>query len=139
MQKKDLIHKIIQNGEYDLEINGVRRAEGGIRDVAYKTCFDNNGDWDRYRPVFWYKDEDRRKYEEHYGVTHSRCYGEYGLKRTGCAGCPFGKRFEEEIEVVQEHEPKLHRGIMSIFGYSYAYTRMYYNFRCEIREAEEQQ
>ena len=133
--KKDLVHKIIAENGYDLEINGVRKAEGGIRDVAYKTCFDSDGEWDRYRPLFWYKDEDKQKYEEHYGVTHSKCYTEYGLKRTGCAGCPFGKRFEDELEVIQKYEPKLYKAVMNIFGDSYAYTRAYKKF-CEEMKTE---
>lgn len=136
--KKDLVHKVIAENGYELEVNGVRKAEGGIRDVAYKTCFDSDGDWDRYRPLFWYADEDKQRYEEHYGVTHSKCYTEYGLKRTGCAGCPFGKRFEAELEVIQKYEPKLYKAVMNIFGDSYAYTRAYKKF-CEETKTKEKQ
>lgn len=137
--KKDMIHIVMSSGDYDLEINGVRKSEGGIRDIAYKTCFDNTGDWDRYRPIFWYTDEDRRKYEEHYGVTHSKCYTVYGLKRTGCVGCPFGKRFEEELENARIHEPKLYKVAMNIFGDSYERSRMYRKFYEEMKAKEKQQ
>lgn len=133
--KKDLVHKVIAENGYELEVNGVRKAEGGIRDVAYKTCFDSDGDWDRYRPLFWYADEDKRRYEEHYGVTHSKCYTEYGLKRTGCVGCPFGKRFEAELENARIYEPKLYKAAMNIFGDSYEYTRAYKKF-CEEMKGE---
>lgn len=135
--KKDLVHKVIAENGYKLEVNGVRRAEGGIRDVAYKTCFDTGGDWDRYRPLFWYADKDKECYEEHYDVTHSKCYTEYGLKRTGCAGCPFGKRFEAELEIIQKYEPKLYKAVMNIFGDSYEYTRAYRKF-CEEMDAKKQ-
>lgn len=126
--KKDLVHKIIAENGYDLEVNGVRRAEGGIRDVAYKSCFDSNGDWDRYRPLFWYANKDKAKYIIHYGVVPSDCYLRYGLERTGCAGCPFGKRFEAELEIIERYEPKLHKAVNKIFGDSYAYTRAYKKF-----------
>lgn len=126
--KKDLIHNLIKDNAYQLEINGVRKAEGGIRDIAYKTCFDNNGDHDRYRPIFWYRQTDKETYEQHYGVTHSKCYSEYGLKRTGCAGCPFGRNFEFELSVIQKYEPKLYKAVMNIFGESYDYTRKYKEF-----------
>ena len=82
--------------------------------------------------------EDKQRYEEHYGITHSKCYTEYGLKRTGCAGCPFGKRFEAELEVIQKYEPKLYKAVMNIFGDSYAYTRAYKKF-CEEMKAKEKQ
>ena len=129
--KKNLMHKAIAENGYELEITGVRRAEGGIRDVAYKSCFDNNGDHDRYRPLFWYTNADKEQYEEYYGVEHSKCYTEYGLKRTGCAGCPFGKDFEFELEVIEKYEPKLFKAVNNIFGDSYDYTRRYKEFWAE--------
>ena len=75
----------------DLEIIGVRKAEGGIRSASYKTCFSESKSkgCNSYRPVFWYTDSDKKAYEEFYGIQHSRCYTEYGLKRTGCVGCPY--------------------------------------------------
>ena len=81
--KKDLAHNKIKEG-YDLSIIGVRKAEGGIRSSAYKSCFDNSGNgYDNYRPIFWFKDEDKKYYEEMFGIENSKCYTEYGLKRTG--------------------------------------------------------
>ena len=68
----------------------------------YKNCFDNNEDYDKYRPLFWYTNIDKEEYEKHYNIIHSKCYTEYGLKRTGCAGCPFGRNFEFELEVIKQ-------------------------------------
>lgn len=63
-----------------------------------------------------------------YDIEHSKCYTEYGLKRTGCAGCPFGRDFEYELEVIQKYEPKLYKAVNNIFGDSYEYTRKYREF-----------
>lgn len=126
--KKNVLHKILKEGEYELNIAGIRKAEGGVRSTAYKNCFDEKVDCDNYRPLFWYSDSDKKMYEEHYGVTHSECYTEYGLKRTGCAGCPFGRNFEQELEVIQKYEPKLYKAVNNIFGKSYDYTRKYREF-----------
>ena len=123
--KKDVVHKVIKDNNCDLEITGIRRSEGGIRDVMYKNCFDETGDYDRYRPLFWYTNKDKEDYEKHYGIIHSKCYTEYGLKRTGCCCCPFGKDFEQELEVVEKYEPKLLKAVNNIFGDSYEYTRKY--------------
>lgn len=85
-----------------MNIFGVRRAEGGIRQTAYKSCFDENGEgYDNYRPLFWYTNLDKNNYENNYAIKHSRCYTEYGLKRTGCAGCPFGRDFEQELQIIE--------------------------------------
>ena len=126
--KKDLIHNLLKEEDYDLNIFGVRKAEGGAR-VRYGNCFDENDKYDNYRPLFWYKDLDKEDYEKAYGIVHSKCYTEYGLKRTGCCGCPYGRDFEDELNVIEKHEPKLYKAVTNIFKDSYEYTRKYKEFR----------
>lgn len=132
--KKKVSHSLIENGNYDLNIIGIRKAEGGIRSSTYKKCFDDNGGdgCDNYRPIFWYSDQDKVDYENAYHIKHSKCYTEYGLKRTGCAGCPYGRDFEFELEVVKQHETKLYKAVTNVFKDSYEYTRKYREFRKEI-------
>lgn len=130
--KKDPVHKFVGDNKFDLNCYGVRKAEGGSRSAAYKNCFSDNSEKNRvdeYRPIFWYKDETKKVYEKHFDVTHSKCYTEYGLKRTGCAGCPYGKDFEEELKIIQEHEPNLYKAVCNIFKDSYEYTRKYNEFK----------
>ena len=111
-----------------MAITGVRKAEGGVRVAAYKTCFTYGNDFDEYRPIWWYSLNDRLDYEKSYDIIHSRCYTEYGLKRTGCAGCPYGRDFEFELSVIKKHEPKLFTAVNNIFADSYEYTRKYKQF-----------
>lgn len=139
--KKAVIHKLINEFNFELSIIGVRKAEGGVRSTSYKSCFDENGEskngsYDNYRPLFWYSNLDKQEYEEHYEVTHSNCYVSYGLKRTGCAGCPFGRNFEQELEVIENYEPKLFKAVNNIFKESYEYTRRYKEF-CKMKNEEE--
>lgn len=135
--KKDVMHKCISESNYDLDIYGVRKAEGGSRATAYKSCFDEtDAGCDNYRPLFWYKDSDKIDYEGAYFVEHSNCYTEYGLKRTGCAGCPFGRDFEYELEVIRKYESKLFKAVNNIFGESYEYTRRYREFCKQMKEKE---
>lgn len=132
--KKDVIHKLLSDFEYDLNIVGIRKAEGGVRATAYKNCFDENeGGCDNYRPLFWYNNSDKKCYDSYYGIVHSKCYTEYGLKRTGCAGCPYGRDFEYELETIKKYEPKLYKAVNSIFGDSYEYTRKYKEF-CKLMD-----
>lgn len=116
-------------------IYGVRKAEGGQRASAYKGCFDDNYcECDNYRPLYWYKNEDRKDYEDTCGITHSACYTTYGLQRTGCCGCPFGRNFEQELQVLETYEPKLYVAVMNIFKNSIEYTRRYNQFYKEMNE-----
>lgn len=137
--KKKTIKQILSSHPSPiLNCVGVRKREGGVRSMIYKTCFSpSNGDGvDSYRPLFFFTDEDKQEYEREFGVCHSKCYTEYGLHRTGCAGCPFNSRFEEELEVIKEHEPKLYKAVCNIFGDSYAYTRMYRKFKQELKQSK---
>lgn len=124
--KKKVVHNALERYNADLNVFGVRRAEGGTRQTAYKTCYSDNGtDCSTFRPIFWYKDEDKRFYEDKFEIVHSDCYLKYGMLRTGCSGCPFAKNFEDELDILQRHEPNLYKAVNNIFGDSYEYTRRY--------------
>lgn len=126
--KKDLLHEKMKEG-YDLDISGVRKAEGGVRANAYKSCFDNKDNYDRFRPIFWFSDDDKLYYRKLYNVSNSKCYSQYRLKRTGCCGCPFGRDFEQELQIINKFEPKFYKAVNNIFKDSYEYTRKYREFK----------
>ena len=127
----ELAKKLTSHGyvhEEDLSVVGIRKAEGGAR-IRYTSCTSLGEGGNTYRPIFWYGIEDKKDYEEYADIQHSRCYTEYGLKRTGCAGCPFGRDFEFELEVLEKYEPKLFKAVCNIFKDSYEYTRKYKEYR----------
>lgn len=128
--KKNLSDKIMKEMGADMSIVGVRKAEGGVRAGAYKTCFtqETKKGGSAFRPIFWYRDVDKLEYEKSFGITHSRCYTEYGLIRTGCVGCPFNRNITDELHIIKEHEPNLYKAAMKIFGKSYEYTYKYREF-----------
>ena len=127
--KKDVAHKAIKEYEADLNIIGVRKYEGGARATAYKNCFsDKKDEADQYRLIFWYKNEDKEFCNKVFDIQNSRCYTEYGLQRTGCAGCPYGRNMEEELNILEKYEPNLYKAVNIIFGDSYEYTRKYRKF-----------
>lgn len=135
--KKSVAHEAVKQFACDMNCTGVRKSEGGIRSTIYKNCFtpaDDEHGIDNYRPLFFMDDNDKAEYEKEYDVCHSKCYTEYGLKRTGCAGCPFGSRFEDELKVIEKYEPKLFIAVNNIFGESYEYTRAYRRFKEEHKK-----
>lgn len=138
--KKKVAKEFEEKANADLSVIGVRKAEGGIRATAYKSCYtqEKSGKMASFRPIFWLSDDDKRDYENQYGVCHSDCYKKYGLKRTGCVGCPYGKNVNEELAVIQKYEPKLYKAVMKIFGESYEYTKKYRQFCKEMKCKETQ-
>ena len=135
--KKLVAKRAVESGEFDLNITGVRKAEKGARATAYKNCFTPATDTtiDQYRPIFWYKQDTKREFEQAYGITHSDCYGVWGLPRTGCSGCPYARDFESELTAVEKYEPKLFKALNKVFGQSYEYTRKYREF-CKMMNAK---
>lgn len=128
--KKDPAHDFLNEGTFDMNCVGVRKAERGARSTAYTSCFDQVFcGADQFRPLFYMTDTQKEAYRKHFGIARSDCYEVWGMERTGCACCPFGKRFEEELEMVQEHEPKMLKAVQAIFGQSYEYTRKFMEFR----------
>lgn len=54
--KKDTAKQIEKAICPDLSCQGIRKAEGGARSTAYKSCFDEVlGECDQLRPIFWLK------------------------------------------------------------------------------------
>lgn len=128
--KKLPAHKFLSTNECDMNCVGIRRAEGGVRQTRYSSCFDSSPSGaDEFRPIFWFNDSDKEDYENHYSIEHSDCYKVWGMKRTGCAGCPFAQNFEDELELARIYEPKFYTAVNNIFGDSYAYTRKFMEFR----------
>lgn len=136
--KKKALNNYLAKGNFDMQCIGVRQAENGVRAGVYKSCFTEKSGRqgnliDQFRPVFWLRDTDKAEYCKHYGITHSKCYTEYGLPRTGCFGCPFAKEFETELNIIKQYEPALYKAATNIFADSYNYTRQYLQYRLEAK------
>lgn len=138
--KKKTAEKYEKNKDFDLKCMGIRKSEGGIRTLIYKSCFDYkpNEKKQNFRPIFWLTDEDKRVYEHIYNIKHSDCYAKYGMKRTGCAGCPFSSRFESELVILKQYEPILYNAVCNIFKYAYDYTRKYIKYKERMKNSKQE-
>ena len=132
--KKSAFSNYMKEHNNDLDCMGVRKAERGVRSAAYKSCYiQKNGKTPLFLPIFWMNDADKLEYEKNYEIVHSKCYREYGLARTGCAGCPFNIEWENELKIIEKNEPSLFRACWNVFGESYKYRIEYENFRKEMK------
>lgn len=135
--KKEPAKKYIKSHRFDVNCVGIRQAEGGVRATRYKTCFsDSQNGANHYRPLFWFENTDKKVYDDHYDIKHSDCYEVWGMKRTGCAGCPFNLKWKEELILAEKYEPKFHKAMMKVFAPSYAYRLKFEKFRKEMKVIE---
>ena len=126
--KKGASADLIRRVGADLSMIGVRRSEGGTRQL-HDSCFDHGARHDTYRPLFWLTSSDREAYEGLFGIEHSACYSDWGFARTGCTGCPFAADAEWQLDVIEDYEPRMARAARKVFAESYEYTRAYREYR----------
>ena len=136
--KKQVAHNV-QKG-FEMIITGERRDEGGMRSVPKKDstqmCFTENkyGQF-RLRPLYYVSDKDKAWYKETYGIRYSDAYEVYGLKRTGCCGCPISFRAVDDLKIIEPYEPNVVKAAWNIFGPSYLYRQQYNQYKAK-RDAE---
>lgn len=101
-------------------ITGMRADEGGIRAVMYKSCTAHKKVRDKTlihkMPLFDWSGEDVDAYIEENDVKISKAYTKYGLKRTGCIGCPFAQDLENSLRALWNYEPKKYKAILHWLG-----------------------
>lgn len=141
--KKQIAHKV-QKG-YEMVITGERRDEGGMRSVprsgdANKTmCFTETAEGTfRLRPLYYVTDADKEWYKNTWGIRYSDAYEVYGMKRTGCCGCPISYRAVDDLELIRPHEPNLVKAAWAIFGDSYRYRQQYNDYKARRFAGEKQ-
>ena len=139
--KKQVAHNIQK--DFEMIITGERRDEGGMRSVPRKDntvlCFTetSSGQY-RLRPLYYVSDKDKAWYKEAYNVRYSDAYEVYGLKRTGCCGCPISYRAVDDLELIRPFEPNVVKAAWNVFGRSYEYRRRYNEYK-RLRMEEEKQ
>jgi len=139
--KKQVAHSVQK--EYEMVITGERRDEGGMRSVPRQDnttmCFTetSSGQY-RLRPLYYVSDKDKEWYKERFGIRYSDAYEVYGMKRTGCCGCPISYRATEDLELIRPHEPNLVRAAWAIFGDSYKYRKKYNEYKAKRTRREKQ-
>lgn len=136
--KKRLAHET-QKG-FDMIITGERRDEGGMRSVPRgdntALCFTETSSGQfRLRPLYYVSDADKAWYKEEYGIRYSDAYEVYGLKRTGCCGCPISYRAVDDLEAIRPYEPQLVKAAWAVFGKSYEYRKKYNEYKAR-RDAQ---
>lgn len=82
-------------------------------------------------PLLFWTDEVKQLYKDYFGLRYSDCYEVYGLRRTGCVGCPFAKNLWQELEIMKKYEPQCFKLCMNVFGESYKLRKEFEAFRSE--------
>ena len=130
-KKKPIYIYISQNG-IDLNVTGERNAEGGQRSLRHKSCFEaGNHGVDKYMPLWFWSDTTKEDFKKSEGIRYSDCYEVYGMKRTGCCGCPYNLDIARDLQAMYCYEPNLFNACMKVFGQAYELTN---RFNCRRKK-----
>lgn len=127
ISKKKPIFDYAKKINADLMITGERRQEGGIRATRHKSCFEpaKSHKWDKYMPLFFWSDDTKEYYKLSENIVYSDCYEVWGMKRTGCVGCPFNSAVGKDLEKIYVYEPNIYKACLNVFGESYMLMDMF--------------
>lgn len=82
-------------------IIGVRQSESQTRKAKYQACMKRDGS---FTPIYDFSDVLMDDIYEAYGIEIPKCYAY--VRRTGCAGCPYGRNCESELALLPELQRK---------------------------------
>lgn len=125
--KKKPLRDYCKENEITLNVTGERKAEGGERASSHHSCYRDKSTRHiaKYMPLFWWTSTVKEIFKKTEGIRYSDCYEVYGMKRTGCTGCPYDVRLGETLRTMQKYEPGLYRVCWRVFGTAYALTQKF--------------
>lgn len=130
--KKDPLNRWKKENNKPYAIIGIMPAEGGQRETAQ--CLAFSGDkLKAFQPLVPVTKEWEDWFIEEYGIEISDIYKPpYNFKRTGCKGCPFALRLQEELDTLERFFPEERKQCEIIWGPVYKeYRRLGYRLRRE--------
>ena len=86
--------------------------------------------------MYYVTDKDKEWYKDYYDIKYSDAYEVYGMKRTGCCGCPISHRAVDDLELIRPYEPNVVKAAYNIFGKSYEYRQKYNAYKEYRKRAE---
>ena len=117
---------------------GMRNEEGGARSMSFASCKQEiklKGKMIQHvMPMFYWSDEDVNEFVKTYNIKLSDAYTKYGLKRTGCIGCPYAKDISVVLRVLYDYEPNKYKAVMKLLSDIYLEQNVQIPFDVEYTE-----
>lgn len=130
--KKETFKNYIKslNDKDTITITGMRISEGGLRGShkGHKCIFK-----DKFHPLFPISEEWENWFISKYNIRLCELYyPPYNFKRTGCKGCPFNIKLQEELDIMKDLLPNEYKQCEIIWKPIYdEYRRIGYRLKHE--------
>ena len=104
--KKDPLHEWQKENKKPYAIIGIMASEGGERVSAQCLAFKNDK-LKAFQPLAPLTKDWEDWFIEKYGIELSTIYREpYNFYRTGCKGCPFALKLQQELDILEKFFPE---------------------------------
>lgn len=115
-------------------LTGMRRAEEGLRGKINCLVFQKGG-LHRFHPLAPCSDAFVNEFIKRFEIKLCRLYyPPYSFKRTGCVGCPFNIKLQEELNTLEALLPNEYRKANFIWQKVYDFYRKI-NYRLKEKES----
>lgn len=134
--KKQPFEKWKKENNKSITITGMMASEGGVRETI-QSCIitDKNGKLKKFHPLLKVSEEWENWYIESRNIKLCKLYySPYNFKRTGCKGCPFALKLQEQLEVMYTLLPNEYKQCEWIWKPVYdEYRRIGYRLKSTIQ------
>lgn len=134
--KKQPFEKWKKENNKSITITGMMASEGGVRETI-QSCIitDKNGKLKKFHPLLKVSEEWENWYIESRNIKLCKSYySPYNFKRTGCKGCPFALKLQEQLEVMYTLLPNEYKQCEWIWKPVYdEYRRIGYRLKSTIQ------
>lgn len=126
--KKNVSERFSEEYNKPIVITGMRKAEGGNRKSVQGCTIFDKGKLHKFHPLLPVNDNFIDKAIYIYQIELcSLYYPPFNFERTGCKGCPYNMKLQEQLKVMKELLPSEYKQCQNIWGKVYKeYERLNY-------------
>ena len=129
--KKEPIHKWEKENNRTIAMTGMRKQEGGQRENIATCVVTRNSKVVKFHPLLVVSEEFEDWFIEKQNIQLCELYyPPYNFKRTGCKGCPFSLKLQDQLDTMQMLLPNERKQCELIWKPVYdEYRRLGYRLR----------
>ena len=126
--KKEPVHKWEKANNKTIAITGLRKSEGGQRANLTKCIITAKGKVVKFHPLLVVNEQFDDWFIEKYNIKLCKLYySPFNFERTGCKGCPFALKLQEQLVTMAKLLPNEYKQCELIWGPVYSeYRRIGY-------------
>lgn len=129
--KKIPIKNWSKNNNKFICLTGMRKEEGGQRKSINCVITDKENNLVKFHPLLVVDDQWITQFQSKYKIKFCELYyAPYNFKRTGCKGCPFSLKLDEQLKIMREYLPSEYKQCENIWKAVYdEYRRIGYRLK----------